>query len=209
MEWVEEYQQLLEKDKQMFRDTINRLMSQTYLLYKKETDKPYYRFISKYPNIFTSYLEMSGWKIFFFKDISVISISNQSGLNRRQLNLSQTVFLLILRLLFEEKQKELSISKEILITNEDVYEKYLALKIKNRLPNSDEYQRTLKFFARHSLIELKRGNWHEPDSVIELYPSILLAIPVQAIEMYNKWIEENKLEGEEHTDENFDENESD
>lgn len=203
MKWISDYDNLLEKDKLVFKNCINQLMSQSFLVYKKGSDKLYYRFSERHFDIIREYLLMSGWELYQNVDDGLIYVKHQLGKNKRNLTLGETLFLLILRLLYDEKQKELLLSRETTITNQEIQEKYIALKIKDRLPAQDEYQKTLKMFEKHSIIELKKGAWNHPDAVIAIYPSIKVALNVQAIEYYSEWLEkETRGDGQvENTDE--------
>ncbi|MFJ5718197.1 DUF4194 domain-containing protein [Neobacillus sp. NPDC093127] len=207
MSWSEEYKELLERDKQMFSDCINKLLAQNYIVFQKEADKPYYRFIDRYATLFEDYLAVTGWNIEFVKSMNLIYVHNPTGKNRKMLTQNQTLFLFILRLIYEERQKDITLARHITTTNEEIHEKYLALKIKNRLPNADEYGKIMKLFASYSLIDVRKGCWNHPQEPIILYPSILIAIPVHAVETYYKWITE--IESEEVEDEIFEENEVD
>jgi hypothetical protein len=200
MSWEQTYSNLLERDKQMFSDCINKMLDQNYIVFQNESDKPYYRFIDRYASLFEDYLKVAGWRIEFDKNLSLIYLHNSTGRNRRLLTQIQTLFLFILRLIYEEKQKDLSLAKYITTTNQEIHEKYLALKVKNRLPNAEEYGRMLKMFASHSLIGVKKGCWNSPEEPIILYPSILITVPVQAIETYSNWLMEKNDDGEEESD---------
>jgi hypothetical protein len=49
------------------------------------------------------------------------------------------------------------------------------------------------------LIDVKKGCWNHPQEPIVLYPSILIAVPVHAVETYHKWIVEgNESEETDH-----------
>ena len=88
--------------------------------------------------------------------------------NRRNFTLQETIFLFILRLLYDEKRRDLRLTQQVLVTGQEIQEKYLALQIKNRLPAREVMQRILKMFSSF-LLDLKRGHWMEPDAVYELY----------------------------------------
>jgi hypothetical protein len=137
MSWNDTYNELLERDKQMFTDCVNKLLDQNYIVFQNEGDRSYYRFIDRHASLFEEYLRVMGWNIEFVKAMTLIYVHNPTGRNRKMLTQNQTLFLFILRLIFEERQKDITLARNVTTTNEEIHEKYLALKIKNRLPNTD------------------------------------------------------------------------
>ena len=208
MNWFEQYEEMTDKDKELFQETVNLLLSKTFLVYERDDDRPAYRFVEKNIAIIQGYLGLAHWDLHHNKRLSVFQLYNRLEKNRRQFTLQETIFLFILRLLYDEKQKELRITQNVMVSGQEIQEKYLALKIRNRLPSREDMQRNLKLFQRYSLLDLKRGTWNEPDSVFVLYSSILVVLEVGAIGELTEWIlDSTGLEGFEEggdDDEGFD-----
>ncbi|HAP31759.1 MAG TPA: hypothetical protein DCQ14_01695, partial [Firmicutes bacterium] len=102
----------------------------------------------------------------------------------------ETIFLFILRLLYDEKRRDLRLTQQVIVTGQEIMEKYLALQIKNRLPAREVMQRILKMFNGFSLLDLKRGQWREPEAVFVLYPSLLLVLNTGDLESLAEWLKE-------------------
>jgi hypothetical protein len=213
MNWFDQYEDMTDKDKEMFQQTVNLLLSKTFLVYDRDEDRPSYRFVEKNVATIQGYLGLAHWDLHHNKRLSVFQLYNRLEKNRRQFSLQETIFLFILRLLYDEKQRELRITQNVMVTGQEIQEKYLALKIRNRLPSREDMQRILKLFHRYSLLDLKKGAWSEPDSVFVLYSSILVVLEVGAIEGLTEWIlDSTGLEGFEEggdDDEGFDPDEVD
>ena len=192
MNWYEQYEGLTDKDRNLFQETVNLLLSKTFLVYHRDEDRPAYRFVEKNLALFQGYLNIAQWDLHHHKRLSVLQLYNRLEKNRRPFTLQETVFLFILRLLYDEKQRELRLSQNVLVSGQEIQEKYLALKIRNRLPSREDMQRTLKLFHRFSLLDLKRGNWNEPDGIFVLYPSLLVVLESGEVEDLATWI----LEGQ-------------
>ncbi|SFR00560.1 DUF4194 domain-containing protein [Desulfoscipio geothermicus] len=197
MSWYREYGDFSDKDKETFRKAANLLLSQNYLVYEREEDRLYYRFVERYLDIFIDYFFLSGWDLHHDKRLFVFQLYNRYGKNRCHFTLQETIFLFILRLLYDEKQKDLRLTREILISGEDIQQKYMALEIKNRLPARDDMEKALKLFSNFSILDLKRGQWKDPDAVYILYPSLLLVVDVASVERLATWIKANKAKGDE------------
>lgn len=198
MEWVEKYNNLTETDKMMFEDCANRLLAQSILVSKREQDKPYFRFCDKHIEIFKEYFYIAGWQLNYSNN-HVISLKNRHGRNRVQLNLSESLMLFILCKLYYEKHSELKLTSGVHITNLEIREQYMALKISNRLPAQEVMKRILKLFNKHSLIDLVQGEWGSESAVIAIFDSITEVVTVQSINAIEKWInnfELNRGEGE-------------
>ena len=213
MNWFEQYEEMTDKDKDMFQETVNLLLSKTFLVYDRDEDRPAYRFVEKNITLIQGYLGLAHWDLHHNKRLAVFQLYNRLEKNRRQFTLQETIFLFILRLLYDEKQRELRITQNVMVSGQEIQEKYLALKIRNRLPSRDDMQRILKLFQRYSLLDLKKGAWNEPDGVFVLYSSILVVLEVGAIEGLTEWIlDSTGLEGLEEggdDDEGFDPDEVD
>lgn len=188
MSWYENYEAMTDKDQELFHQTVNLLLSKTFLVYDREEDRPSYRFVEKHLSVLQGYLGMARWDIHHHKRLSVFQLYNRLERNRRPFTLQETIFLFILRLLYDEKQRELRLSQNVLISGQEIQEKYLALKIRNRLPSREDMQRILKLFQRFSLLDLKKGAWSEPDSVFVLYPSLLVILEMGAVEDLAAWV---------------------
>lgn len=196
MSWHQEYEELSNKDKDTFSKAANLLLGQSFLVYEREEDRLFYRFVERYLDIFSEYFFLSGWDLHHNKRFSVLQLYNRYGRNRYRFTLQETIVLFILRLLYDEKQQALRLTQEVLISGEEIQGKYMALEIKNRLPARDDLEKALKLFSSFSILDLKRGQWKDPDAVYLLYPSILLVVDVPSVERLADWIRTSESKGD-------------
>jgi len=140
--------------------------------------------------LFRRYLEVARWSVHLLKQYGVVQCYNMDERNRHNFNLQETIFLFILRLLYDEKRRDLRLTQQVIVTGQEIMEKYLALQIKNRLPAREVMQRILKMFNGFSLLDLKRGQWREPEAVFVLYPSLLLVLNTGDLESLAEWLKE-------------------
>jgi hypothetical protein len=184
------FDQLSDREKQQFSETVNLLLAKTYLVYERETDRRHYRFVEKNLKLFTEYLEMARWSLLLQKDYMVIQLYNMEEHNRYNFSLQETIFLIILRLLYDEKRRDLRLTQHVLVNGWEIQEKYMALQIKSRLPSREDTRRILKMFNTYSLLDLKKGHWRDPEAVYQLYPTLLLIINPGDLEALTEWIRE-------------------
>lgn len=201
------YEQLSEKEKIFFGETVNLLLARNYLVYEREEDRRRYRFVEKHLELFRLYLETARWSLHLLKQYRVIQLYNMDERNRRNFTLQETIFLFILRLLYDEKRRDLRLTDEVLVTGQEIQEKYLALQVKNRLPAREDLQRILKLFKSFALLDLKRGQWKEPDAVFALYPSLLLVLNSSDLEDLASWLKEQAEAPEDEAPDEFEEEE--
>ena len=188
--FTELYEQLTDKEKQQFSDTVNLMLGKTHLVYEREEDRRHYRFVEKNLELFTAYLEMARWSLHLQKQYGVIQLYNMEERNRCNFNLQETIFLVILRLLYDEKRRDLQLTRQVLVTAREVQEKYMALQIRRRLPSREDTQRILRLLSSFSLLDLKKGHWRDPDAVYLLYPSLMLVVHPGDLDSLVEWLRE-------------------
>ena len=100
--------------------------------------------------------------------------------------------LLILRLLYIEKRKQISQIDDVIIIADEIYDKYNLLKMNTKLDKTT-MRNTLGMFQRYHLISKLDSDMSNPDTRIMIYPSILFAVTVTSLDnMYQS--AKNKLE---------------
>ena len=64
-----------------------------------------------------------GYRLEINEEYGVIQLTNMSGTNRYNLKLYESIILLILRILFDEKKRELSVSDEVIVNLGDIQDR--------------------------------------------------------------------------------------
>lgn len=169
------YEVLGNTPKEKFRQVINRLLNECFLLKKVDDTASDYRFIISNKTSFEGVLDLLGYELIVQDDLGVITINNLNGTGRIHFTMFESVILLILRLLYIEKMKELSQINEIIVYLEDIYEKYDMLN-RGRI-RKDQMLNALRKFKSFNLIQnLDRLDTGNMDIRIQIYPSITFAI---------------------------------
>lgn len=177
--------------KEKFRIAANKLLNQCFLLKKKEDTKKDYIFVKQNKEFFIPYFELLGYDIKINEDQGVIALVNQFGTGRLNLSKYESILLLILRLLYMEKRKELTtFSEEVTVLMEEVREKYALLKIKAK-PMMDKgmEKNMVSLFRRYNLINNLDSDVNQADARIIIYPSIIMAVTVEDVNEFYKMTE--------------------
>lgn len=165
-----------------FRGAANNLLNHCFVLKKKDDTRNDYLFIVQHKELFAQYFDLLGYRIDINESQGVASLVNLQGTGRLRLKKIESILLLILRLLYVEKRKELSLMEEVIIISSELQQKYSLLKFESR-PSLDKstLRDTLKLFRRFNLITLIDRDVTLSDARILIYPSILFAVPNENI----------------------------
>ena len=181
-------EQMSEADKERFKQSANKLLTNCFIVKSNEALKTHFTFITQKYLEFTEFFGYLGYEIFKNDLYGVIGISNLSGTGRLQLKKYETILLLILRLIYIEKRQELTLNNQILITVSDIHEKFFILNLNQKqVLDKTTLKDAMRLFKKYNLIQLLDRDVINEDSRIILYPSILFAINNENItEVYEK-----------------------
>ena len=178
---------MLQREKDEFKRICNRLLSVCFLCRNNITNKSDYYFVLKFRNKFADYLGILGYRLDINEEYGVIQLVNMQNYNRMNLKLYESVILLILRILFDEKKRELSASDEVIVNLGDIHDKYLSLKIRDKMLDKTTLRNALSLFRRFQLIDPLDKDLNNEESRILIYDSILMAVRVEDIKQaYDK-----------------------
>lgn len=192
------FEELMESaaQKERFRVAANKLLNQCFLLRKREDTKKEYIFVRQNRELFFSFFELLGYDLKINEDQGVIGIVNQFGTGRLSLGKYESVFLLILRILYVERRKELgTFSEEVTVLMEEIREKYTMLKIKAKpMMDKGTERHMISLFRRYNLIQNLDSDVSQPDARIIIYPSIIMAVDVEDVNAYYDMTEQKLRE---------------
>lgn len=192
------FEELIESaaQKEKFRIAANKLLNQCFLLRKREDTKKEYIFVRQNRELFIPFFDLMGYELKINEVQGVIGIVNQFGTGRLALGKYESVFLLILRILYVEKRKELgTFTEEVTVLMEEIREKYAMLRIKAKpLLDKGIERHMTSLFRRYNLIRNLDSDVIQPDARIIIYPSILMAVTVEDINEYYTMTEQKLRE---------------
>ncbi len=197
-----------EPERELFRQAVHRLFSTSFILRGIKEDEDLYSFVIRNRDAVEAYCECAGWILMVNEPLGVISWKGPSTA-RLLLSKDDTIFLVIARLIYEEKRNEISLLDFPVTTVGDIIEKYRALTggqmKKTRLAD------ILRRLTRLKLIRPLKADLIG-DTQVLLYPSLAMALDNTAVQALYEKIEAEKgrMAGmDEDEDEESDDNQAD
>lgn len=185
---------MLQRDIDEFQRVCNKLMGVCFIVRKNEQTKKDYYFILRQRSVFENYLGVLGYELEINEDYGVIQLVNRENYNHVHLKLNDSIVLLILRILYDEKKRELSVS-DVVVNIGDIQEMFLSLKIRDKQMDKTALNNALRVLRRYNLIELLDKNLAEEDARILIYDSILMAVRVDDIRRVSEMLDKYKKGG--------------
>jgi hypothetical protein len=178
--------------KERFRTAANKLLNNCFLLKKKANTKAEYLFMLQNKEFFMPYFELLGYQLIINEEQGVIGITNMFGTGRLQLSKYESIMLLILRLLYIEKRKEIgTFSQEVTVLMEEIREKYGMLKFKSKPVLDKTMEREIiSLMKRYNLVMNIENDVTQAETRIIIYPSIFMAAGTDDINEYYNSIQE-------------------
>ena len=194
---------MLQKDKDEFVRICNRLLGSCFVCKRNETSRRDYYFITQHREKFSQYLSVLGYRLEINEEYGVVQLTNPQNYNRYNMKLFESIILLILRILYDEKKRELSVSDEVIINMGDIHEKFLSLKIRDKMMDKTTLRNAISTMRRFQLVEVLDKELSNQDSRLIIYDSILMAVRVEDIRQVYEKLENYKKGGKinEETDE--------
>lgn len=174
---------MLQKDKDEFTRICNRLLSNCFVCKRNETTRADYYFIVKYRERFSEYLSVLGYRLEINEEYGVVQLTNPQNYNRYNMKLFESVILLILRIMYDEKKRELSVSDEVIINMGDIHEKFMSLKIRDKMMDKTTLRNAISTMRRFQIVEVLDKDLSNEDSRLIIYDSILMAVRVEDIKL--------------------------
>lgn len=189
------FEGMLQKDRDEFRRVCNKLMSICFIVRRNEATKSDYYFILRMKDVFARYLDILGYMLEINEEYGVIQLVNRENYNHLNLKLYDSIILLLLRILYDEKKRELSLT-DVVVNLGDIQEKYLSLKIREKQIDKTTMSNALRLFKRYNLVEVLDRDLMQEDARIVIYDSILMAVRVEDIKRVSDLIAQYRKGGE-------------
>ena len=161
----------------------------------------------RYKEKFSQYLAVLGYRLEINEDYGVVQLTNPLNYNRYNMKLFESIILLILRILYDEKKRELSASDEVIVNMGDIHEKFLSIKIRDKMIDKTTLRNAISTMRRFQLVEVLDRELSNEDSRLIIYDSILMAVRVEDIKLAYEKLENYRKGGK--SNEETDESETD
>lgn len=172
---------MTEGDREKFRTSVTILLTESFLIRSFDKHEKLYRFTVQNWRRVEDYFTLAGWGLKKDETSGVIAVDGPPAA-RVNLNLEETLALLIFRLMYEEKSREITLHGERTVVQQDFVARYRAMTERGLTKTS-----LLSILRRFQALRLVRtlGEEGDPETQIILYPSIPFALDgVSLDEMY-------------------------
>ncbi len=170
---------------------VNRLLGQTFLYQDVETDKDDYYFVHRYRPIFESLLEMAGFQLLHDDYHRIFQAISDYSYCRAHYRLDETLMIVVLRKLYEERVEHLSLANDPAVTIGEVREEFRTITGKERSLGIIQYELLLRRMRSLGLVDILEGrmiNVRDADARLRLRGSIRMILPVQTADELEAWL---------------------
>jgi hypothetical protein len=183
MEWLQQYELFNQREREDFARILNRLLASTFLIKQQEEARRDYYFVERHEAVLAGYLQLIRWELIVDRAYGVVQAVNRQGGTRLPLRLMESVLLLILRLIYEEKRRELTVTDAIVCQVQEIHDKALSLRVRERgVVEKKHLKDALHIFRRYSLAEPIDEEFTDPRCRIKLYPTLLFAVKLDGLQ---------------------------
>lgn len=180
---IEYFDLLPEEEQQQLTEVIQTLLKQTFVLerkYEKRTGRftfnREYRMLSKHLEFLKEYFKIAGMEIVENIPGGVIYVRGD-GIAPERLSKLATIYLLILKLIYDEQMASASTSINIYTTLGDINERVGSFNLLKERPSLTEIKRTLTLLKKYQLVEvLDPLEELESETRIIIYPCINMVL---------------------------------
>jgi len=162
-----------------FKAALHILTSKTFIIRGIDKERELYDFTVRNIALFEAWFSCMDASLVRDESLGVIAFRGP-GNTRLYFAKDEICAVLVLRLLYEDKKLEVSLTKFPVVTVRDFQDKYNAM-------TGDEIKKTalLKVLTKLSsckLISVESQDYSDPEGIIQLYPSIPLSIDRNALD---------------------------
>ena len=183
----------------------NRLLGQTFLHQDIEADKDDYYFIHRHRYAFESMLKFSGFNLLHDDYHRIFQVVSEYSYSRTRYKLDQTLMIVVLRKLYEERVEHLSLANDPVVTIGELREEYRTITGKERVLGITQYKTILNRLKAMGLIELLDGRTidvRDGDARLRLRGSVRMILPIQSADEMEAWLRKYRKVEDNEEDEN-------
>lgn len=198
----EGYEELTAAEQERMQEVIRLLWSQTFLLERKYDKKggrlvsdKNYDFCDRHREFLTDYFAVAGIRLQQDTELGVIYIQGAEGIGEKLPKLA-TIYLLLLKLIYDEKMAAVSSSVNIVTTFGELNGKVGEFRLARGLSSVTEIRRAFSLLRKYQMVEfLDLPEELNENTRIIIYPCINLVLMREDIEgLLRSFEEEDALE---------------
>lgn len=186
---IQYYKELSEEEQNELTKTIKLLQTQTFILERKYDKKTAryqynkeYRVCEKHLEFLIEYFKIAGIDLIENRQYGVMTLSGNHLLGEKLSKLT-TIFILLLKLIFEEKMNSVSNSIHVYAALGEVYDKINLFRLwDNRALPITEIRKTIAILRKYQIIDLLEFDGElNAETKLIIYPSINLLLHAKEV----------------------------
>jgi hypothetical protein len=170
---------------------VNRLLGQTFLYQDVETDKDDYYFVHRYRSVFEGLVGLAGFDLLHDDYHRIFQVVSEFSYCRAHYRLDETLMIVVLRKLYEERIEHLSLASDVVVTIGEVREEFRTITGKERSLGILQYETLLRRLRGMGLVDTLEGRTidvRDADARLRLRGSIRMILPVQSVDELEAWL---------------------
>jgi hypothetical protein len=170
---------------------VNRLLGQTFLHQDMEADKDDYYFVHRHREVVETLLALTGFKLLHDDYHRIFQAVSEFSYCRAHYRLDETLMIVVLRKLYEERAEQLSLATDPLVTVGEVREEYRTITGKERDLGIIQYETLLRHLRAMGLIDTLDGRTidvRNGETRLRLRGSVRMILPVQTADEMEAWL---------------------
>lgn len=184
-------QDMPEKNRRDVPRVVNRLLGQTFLYQDIETDKDDYYLVHRYRSLFEGLVGLAGFQLLHDDYHRIFQVVSDYSYCRVHYRLDETLMIVALRKLYEERAEQLSLANDPVVTIGEVREEFRTITGKERALGIVQYEillRRLRSLGLVDTLDSRSIDVRDADARLRLRGSIRLILPVQSADELEAWL---------------------
>ena len=178
LEFYNQFLKLTDSEREKFSKYANKLLEKSFLIRQREADREGYYFVLLKLTLFQTYFQLIDFSVTNHEADQIIALATDADRNRLWLKRIDTIILLILRQLYQQKAREATLSSQILVSVLEINDAVDNTRlIKGKLPKT-ELQNTMRLLRNYSIVDYISADLFNDDTKILLYPSLLYIVNI-------------------------------
>lgn len=178
-----------ESEEDRIRSLIQRLLAINFL--NRETDRDLYSVLRRNSEQIQRYFSFLGWDLILDERHECVYLHVPQSALRRTLDKEESIWLLVLRLLYQEKRQGISLSELPLVTLHEIRTKFETFRIS--LPGRTKLDKLIRLCMKYQLIDPIDTDWRSDECRFKLYHTWMYVIQIDDIQKIVERIERYEI----------------
>lgn len=187
------FDQLSEQEQEKLRDLINRLLNVNFLI--KELEWEHYQNARKLRPYLEEFFTFLNWEFQIDDRNECIFIYSKEGAHRLRLSQEESIALLMIRLIYQEKRQGVLLTEFPLTTKYEIRAKYETFRLP--FPGKTRFLELIRLLTHYKLLQAIDDEVNLDECRFRLFHTLLYALDADSIERIHERIKTYGLETDE------------